>query len=317
MPDSSFASAAMTVHGADPWSPPCRILGLPQREYFAIPAASSHFLAALLERSPLHAKQSLLERKPTKAKDLGTLAHLLVLEPKLASQLIVVLPAHADRRSNRGKLALLECYCEALHIDVPQGNDLDLILYEVQAMIEDSPLIFAPREVLDAAERMRDATMAKSIARVLFADGESEVTMLAEEPSTGVLCRIRADWMPNGHSVLVDVKTTRKIDYDGFARDAGNFNYHFQAAMYCCIEALVSRSRPKDFLFVIMENEPPYDVAIRKIGAKSLAAGMAKFERALTIYKLCCTCDEWPGVGYSWLAGDYEIEEFDVPNFLL
>jgi hypothetical protein len=307
---------------ADPWEPPCQILGLPAEKYFEIEAASSHLLSTMVRQSPLHAKT---EKPPTKAKDLGSLFHLLVLEPHRVATDVAVKPADAGRGSNAAKKVLVDWALDLLQCNPPEttpglalGKALDEMLAVLEPRIAENEALFVVGQgMMNDAQRMRDSLMGKSIGRAIFEDGEPEVTMLAIDPATGVLCRIRVDWMPTGHWLQVDLKSAANVCYDEFGRAAGKYNYHIQAAFYRHVEALVSRQMRKKFLHVVVENVPPYDSAFYEIDEDSLAAGTRRYEQALRLYARCMELGKFPGVGYDWGSDDYRIESLQIQKWAL
>jgi hypothetical protein len=307
---------------SDPWSPPCVIQGLPAEKYFEIEAASSHFLSAMVRQSPLHAKT---ERPPTKTKDLGSLFHLLILEPHRLATDVAVKPAGANRASNAAKqmlvdwaLDLLQCAPVPTTPGLAAGKALDEMLAVLEpAIAARTELFVVDQGMMDAAQRMRDSLMGKSLGRAIFEDGNPEVTMLAIDPETGCLCRIRVDWMPNGHWLMVDLKSAASACFDEFSRAAGKYNYHIQTAFYRFVEALVSGREKKPFLHVVVENVPPYDSAFYKIDEASLEAGVRRYEQGLRLYKRCIDSGKFPGVGWDWGISDFQIEDLPIQKWAL
>jgi hypothetical protein len=311
----------IVVQKGDPWEPPAIIYDLPAEQYFGIEAASSHLLSAMVRQSPLHAKT---EKPPTKAKDLGSLAHLMILEPDRAATDVQVKPRNADRASNAGKRALVGWMLEILKCPEPAttpglapGKALDEMLAVLEPMLATSDAFVATQQTFETAQRMRDSVFAKAIGRAIFEDGKAEVTMLAKDPETGVLCRIRADWMPDGHWLMVDLKSAASVCYDEFAKAAGKYNYHIQAAFYRHVEALVSGVLKKKFLHVVVENVEPFDCAFYELDEVALDHGTRRYEQGLDLYARCMLAGYFPGVQWDWGVNDYRIESLQLPKWAL
>ncbi|MCK7579823.1 MAG: PD-(D/E)XK nuclease-like domain-containing protein [Chromatiales bacterium] len=139
-------------------------------EYRAINAINASGLK-LLERSPAHFQQARLEpHAPTAAQALGTLVHLLVLEPERENEVAVA--PECDRRTKAGKDAWAEFQAES------------------------ADRLIVTAEQWDTARRMRDAVRANKNAMALLADGSPEVTLLHTLDGTPIKCRL--DWLCTG-----------------------------------------------------------------------------------------------------------------------
>ena len=241
------------------------MLRMPFPEYLAIDAASKHGLELLL-RSPAHyrwAQEQPSEASPAQA--LGTLAHTLILEPETASRYLC---EQVDRRTNAGKARWAEIQAEGLTLVSP--------------------------DQMEAAEGMRDAVMAHPLARVLFAAGEAEGTLLWDDEETGLACKARPDWWNGDHDLIVDLKTASDGSFDGFSRAAGAYGYHLQAAHYMD-GAIACGMKPQAFLFVVVESAPPHAVAVYTMDDNTIHAGRVKIRRALNLLAECRRTNTWPG----------------------
>ena len=317
---------SLTEQAQDPWDPPCIIEGLSFEEYLAIDAASSHALGTLLDKSPLHAKQS--PDKPSAAKGLGTLVHALLLTPEEIGKTIVVKPKGANKSSNSAKTKLMQWMCEmtdtlepflqrpnSLYGHLSPGAELDAIIAHFEPLLEERKLTVCTQAQMDTAQRMRDSVMAKSVSKVLFDSFRPEVTMIAYDPESGVLCKGRVDNLPDGHEVTVDVKSARSASFEDFSRAAAQYGYAEQAYLYKKIYAEVSGCRNPGFLHLVIENEPPYDCAFFELDEQALEAGGKRIRRALQIWGLCEKHNIWPGIGWDWDAMDYAIQKLSLPGW--
>lgn len=262
---------------------------IPFEDYRAIDAASSHALATLLDKSPAHLHG--MERQPSAAMALGTLAHLLILEPEREADEIAVAP-ECDRRTKAGKADW-----EAFQAD----SDGKLIVTHEQYRV---------------ANAMRESVQRHSIARLLFAQGTAEQTLIATDPESGALCKGRLDWLPTGHDVLVDLKTCQSAAPVDVARDAGKYRYFQQASFYCHLWHLITGER-RPFLFVFVESAPPFDVAIYELDQDALDAGARRFRDALAIWVECQASGVWPGYLWDRSANAHRIETISLPRWAL
>lgn len=236
--------------------------------YREIPAINASGLK-LIERSPAHYQAAIAAPDvPTPAQMLGTVTHLLLLQPEREKEVRVI--PDCDRRTKAGKEAWAAFQEEAAA----------------------SAKILVSSAIWEAAQRMRDAALAHPIVSALISDGAPEVTLLAEMDEVAVKGRL--DWVPAAHDVIVDLKTAANADEEEFARAIGRYAYHLQAAFYTDL-AEICGLRKRVFIFVVVENEPPHGVCLYTLDEAALHAGRVRYQRALATYKECLATGQWPG----------------------
>lgn len=118
-----------------------------------------------------------------------------------------------------------------------------------------------------------------------------------------IMCRVRPDWIIPGHSCLFDIKTTRDASFSGFMRQAKKLSYHMSAAMYLdgvnrCREFLAFAKviAFTQFVWICVENEPPYEVASYELTEKDREEGQQLYHalvRKLDQYNR----SDWQGYG--------------------
>lgn len=257
------------------------IHGLDFDEYRALDAINASGLK-LLERSPAHFQQARLEpHAQTAAQALGTLVHLLVLEPERETEVAVA--PECDRRTKAGKDAWTEFQAEA------------------------ADRLIVTAEQWDTARRMRDAVRANPNALALLSDGAPEVTLLHTLDGTPIKCRL--DWLCTGHEVIVDLKTASDASEAEFSRSAGRYGYHLQAALYSdSAEACGLGARA--FVFLVVESVAPFGVALYLLDDDAMRAGQIRYQRALERYRECLAADHWPGY-------PTDIQPLSIPKWAL
>jgi len=315
----------ITKQKTDPFEPPCVLYDLPFADYLALPAASSHALKTLLEKSPLHAKTA--TNKTSEAKSLGTLTHAMLLTPDAWRDEVLIKP-QVNRTTNAGKAELVEWMLGILggpgHDAVEQflvakmtGKHYDSMIQALEPMLAETGKDAVTANKVPIAERMVESVLSKDIGRVIFASGKPETTMIAHEPQSGALCKIRPDWLPDGHEVIVDLKTAASASFEDFSRAAARYGYAIQAALYREIYRLVMGQKRPPFLHVVVENEPPYDCAVYELDQEALESGERKVRRALNIWAQCEEGGYWPGIGYDYTEREYRIESLSLPKWAL
>lgn len=245
------------------------IRDLPVAEYFARPEISNSFLG-LVRKAPALAKAYLdgtYQRDETPSMRLGTLVHTLVLEPEAFGLRYAVAP-ECDRRTKAGKEEFERFTAEAASREI------------------------IPREMHEQAAAMAAAIRSHNMARALLAVGESEVSVFSD--LDGTPCKSRIDFIRDG-GILVDLKTTSDASPDAFARSCANFGYHRQAAMYRDI-ARTAGIAHEDFVFVCVEQKPPYLVACYQLDAEAEEQGRREYRHALAIWRQCLDSGDYPGI---------------------
>lgn len=252
---------------------------LPFSEYLRSPAISVHQAQHVL-KSPAHFMwHRTNSTPPNPAQALGTLVHALVMERHKVIEEYTV--ETIDRRTKAGKARAEE--------------------------IERQGLIAVSEETMTTATSMANAVLSHDVAWALFQEGTPEVSMFWEDPDTGLQCRGRADWIPSGHSVLVDLKTAADGSYEGFSKAAANFNYDMQAAHYLNGSRECGLERDH-FVFVVVENVPPHAVSLFVPDREMMQSGKVKMRRALGTLRECFDSGVWPGY-------PQEVQVLTLPNW--
>ena len=155
--------------------------------------------------------------------------------------------------------------------------------------------------ILDADEIARAEGMARAVrntARDYIAPskGRAEIPISWTDEETGLLCKSRLDWMTL-HRIVIDLKSTRSTDERAFSAQAWRLGYFHQAMFYAMGVAAVSGCKLDEvpFLFVSVESEPPYDVALFEPCSETRYAAIEDVRRLLTQLAECQRVNKWPG----------------------
>lgn len=212
--------------------------------------------------------------EPTPAMEFGSLVHCLVLEPDLFAKTYVVPPDFGNLRTNQGKADKAAWLAQNLNVKMMEQEDFD------------------------RACRMRDSLLAHTDARAIIERSQHEVSGFWTCPQTGLICKIRADcWMPDAR-IFGDLKTCIDASEDEFAKAVVNFGYHQQAALYCMGAEHISLSDTyADFVFVVVEKQPPFLVATYTLNRADLNAKIFAVAADMARFKQCVDEDSWPAFG--------------------
>lgn len=250
----------------------CLLPDVPYQTYADSDGMNSSGLKLIL-RSPAHYYEhrfNRIEEKETPALRFGKLFHLAVLEPKLFRENYVIQPKF-DRRTKIGK----------------EG-------YEAwQAALKPSAII-VPEEDAPKLERMAYKILNHPMASKLLEKGVRETTMWYKDPVTGILCKIRPDFVSERWG-MIDLKTTKDAREDAFWRDVKKLEYDLQGAHYRTGAKTTGVCRHDAFTYIAVEKDPPYEIAVHPSGASIIAYGDRKRERGMAIYNECLKTNRWPG----------------------
>lgn len=166
------------------------------------------------------------------------------------------------------------------------------------------------QQVDDMAEAIRQ----HPLAGPLFAgEGIAERSLYWTDPTTGVRCRVRPDWLKPlpGMTLAVDLKTTKDANPEAVSRAIRDYSYHQQDALYT--DGIWAALQPEDvrFLFVFISKTPPYLITVRELADQDRDIGRARNERALRIYADCVASDSWP----DWTGPVDQIPQIGMPTW--
>ena len=139
---------------------------------------------------------------------------------------------------------------------------------------------------------MRDSVNAHPAVKQVLANTRTEVSLFASGED-GVLRKARIDALPEGGNVIVDIKSCQSADPDLMAKSVVAYRYDVQAAYYLDICKLLGIDK-SEFLFVCVEKQPPYAVAVYALDQDAISWGRMQYQRDLALIKDCEAKDHWP-----------------------
>lgn len=241
------------------------ILSLPEAQYRASEGISKSSLDYIAQpRTPAHYKayiDGLLRVETTPAMKLGQMIHRAILE--WDSLDYVVKPAGMNFATKEGK-----------EWKAAQTNAI-ITADEYQTILG-----------------MRDSVNAHPAVKRVLANARTEVSLFASGED-GVLRKARIDALPEGGNVIVDIKSCQSADPDLMAKSVVAYRYDVQAAYYLDICRLLGIDK-SEFLFVCVEKQPPYAVAVYALDQDAIEWGRKQYQRDLALIKHCEAEDHWP-----------------------
>lgn len=265
--------------------------GIAFEDYLAIDAVSASRLQKMV-RSPLH-YQAGFTTEPTAAMSLGTLCHAGVLEPLSIIERFTFLPDFSGDEAN---------------VTASGERSYSRATKYVRAKEEAFRSVNRGKEIIDEADYRRMIGIATTLSncpimRDLMANGKPEVTLLWDDPATGLRCKARADWLcvdvKNDRVVLLDLKTT--ADASEFERSIIRWGYHRQLAHYSRGVECLFGIKPSVWM-VCVETVMPFAHKVAPMDADSLGLGYREVEQLLAKVAECQATNVWPSYEHpqSW-----------------
>lgn len=229
-------------------------------EYDALPGINYSTIKWIVTHSLLHSR---VKREPGPAASLGAAFHVKLLQPELFGSRYVLRPTSVDYRTKIGKA------------------------WRERAIADGKSVLSC--DDMQSIENMANSVMNHRVARdLLVGDGRNELAMTWVDRDHNVRCKGRIDRLAcaAGKSPkLVGVKTIHDIRPYHWCRSILEYSYHVQWAYY--VDGLVENqlAHPGDLLVyeILVENSPPYDVAVELVGHDWLDEGRRQYKKALKV----------------------------------
>jgi PDDEXK-like domain of unknown function (DUF3799) len=273
--------------------------GLSMQDYLDMPAVSASLLCTTLDYCPAAAwHESWMnpdrERETSDELDVGTVAHSIFLEGSTAG--VVVIDPN-DHPAEKGG-------------GIPKGWSNKSIRFARDAAREQGKIpVLKPRmaeiqAMADAARAFVDSLYAPEPAIFkAFQDlgGDSELTMVWDEAprlelASPLLCRIRPDRISRDRRLIVDAKFT-----DGSANPNTwgraqliRLGFYVSAAFYRRGVAALCGGVEPDYVFLVVEMNPPHLCSLVGVDPAMMALGEEKVRVGLDQWERCTRNDIWP-----------------------
>jgi len=287
----------------------------------------------------VHGRKSMLQLKhaidsdtePTAPMQLGSVTHVLLLEPDAFEKRYCVMPDyHLDPENLTGKPQQRSSskntkYVKDKRADFEKANpgkpipdfhldpenvtgppqkrtdskQTDYFKRKAREFYEAAKhdgLEVITREQYDTALAMIEAIRSKPNAAMWLnaTDTRKEVTVVGE--IEGVVCKGRIDVLHTAG--LIDIKTADDCAVHSFSKKALNLGYIFKQAIHReLVKQMTGIELP--VYYIVVESSPPYDCAVFEFTGGDEQLFDQELDKArvlLTKYKECLESDEWPGV---------------------
>lgn len=265
---------------------------LSNEEYHACKFAVSNSGLGDILQSPFHYYSRHLDPNrpppPVRAGQLeGTLAHCAILEPDEFSRRYRVIPKDAPRRPTAAQR----------NAKNPSPSSVASMAWwdEWEAEAGDAEIITADQ--YDTAMRQAESVRRLPEVAEALTRGFAEASAFWKDEETGVMCRVRPDWVSDTGSgvILLDVKTYSDASPDEFARQVARKGYARQDVMYSDGYSNAAGVDVEAFYFIAVESTWPFAASVCQLDDESADAGYMQYRDALHRYANCVKKGEWPG----------------------
>jgi hypothetical protein len=244
--------------------------GYPEDLYHKLPYVSSSFLKKFKD-CPAAA---LLEVATTTCMDVGSALHCITLEGEepFDKRFVVMFESELNKNSNDYKAKAKEFN------DKHSGKTI------LPAVTDKTPTW----EVIKGVTKsIKDHPGASDL---LSRPGLSEVTLVWDDPVTGLRCKARLDKLAEG-GIIADLKKTP--DVLKFKNVITSMNYDIQASWYRK-GARANELNAERFIFIGMETAPPFMVDTCTISAEWMEDADKETTRLLWLVKECKERNKFP-----------------------
>jgi hypothetical protein len=287
-------------------------------DYLRLPAVSASLVRAMTDRCPRAAwAASWLNPAPlpddaTAASDAGSIAHAIVLE---GSEACCQAIDPADYPAEKTGAIPDGWTNKAIRAARDAARAAGKIPVLVRDMATIRAMALSARSFIDGLRTTEPAVWAAFEP----AGGESELTITWDD--AGVPCRIRPDRISVDRTVIIDAKFTKTSAHpDVWARSQlAGMGYATSAAFYRR-GVRAAFGVECDYVFLVVEQEPPYLCSLVGLDPAWKAYGDAVVRQGLAAWRKCLARDEWPSypsrAAYpempGWMAA--QIEEREVAS---
>ena len=268
---------------------------LPFDEYLAIDAFSNTAMGQL-DKSPKHYRECKIDGKQ-KHFTIGSMVHAARLEPVEFCKRYAVEPAFHlddDNKTDTGK---------------PSTSKVTRYVKEKRADFQTAE----QREIVsadwynDTMEYVTALYFDSVTEELLNASGPFELTLVWNDPETGILCKGRMDKAVPVSGEFVDIKTC--ADIAKFSKSFTDFGYYRQMAHYRNGYAVLTGELLTPWICVV-EKQSPYCVQAAPVDEDSLDYGDSECKRLLQLLSECQESDHWPGPESpnAWRVSDWKMQ---------
>jgi hypothetical protein len=262
-------------------------------QYHLLPFCSNSRLT-LLKRSAAHLRAHLDNPgEPTDAMRLGTAIHTAVLERDEFEKRYTeagqceALVKSGDRKgeqcANAGVALVGGAWGCGIRGHLPEGT-------------RDTTTVLTRADFLTSFGVQDAVHMHPRIGKLFAGEGANELTVIWDDPETGVRCKARIDRLVkrDGRTVLVDLKTCTDAREEAFRRKMYDLGYYRQLAMYSDALRITQGVTVDHMVIVAAEKEAPFALMGHRLSEATADEGRRELSALLRRYAECERTNRWP-----------------------
>lgn len=280
---------------ADSLPEPGVYTGVSFDEYLAWPFVNNTLLShAAKSMAHFHAAENSVDESSTAAQQLGQLLHTGKLELSALAETHVIMPRFEDQ-------VLKE---DGSRYSTPKATKQYKELVAAFEAANVGKVIVTQDDYDRLSAMLQSLSESERAVEYLHHDGPAEISIVWDDPETGIRCKARIDKVDLQRNRIVDLKSA--CDVGDFGRAIFNYSYHRQLAFYSFgIETLTGRRH--EACIVAVESSQPFGVRAAPMASEAIEAGRNEYRRLLNQISICRQTGDYPG---------YEDpDEWDLPEW--
>lgn len=270
----------------------CLVTDMPNEHYHNYKGISVSGLKQVMQ-SPAHYAYS-EPKEQTPEMILGTAIHCAILEPERYVKDYMLLEECKNKQQPQYKAAVKAMGENLIFKMIGNDSASKIDPEELKEMISSlgKQLVLIPKDWQKVSGQV-SAVQRNLTAMSHLGSGWPELSGFVECPDTGVIRRIRFDWL-TCDLISLDLKKCQDARKEAFDKSIFNYGYHIQAAFYNDTFALIAGQPLKAFKYLAIEEKAPHGVRVRPCDDVSMHIGRQEYKPALELYAKCEDSDNWP-----------------------
>ena len=250
--------------------------------YHQADGLSSGTLRRFWNYSPLH---STVPIEDTAAMVFGGYFHEAIEDPEAFEKKYIVLPDSCRPGSGTGMKSRKE------EFEAQAETEGKIILQTYRSGAYSA----ASQKDLDTLRAMSAAVHShQGCIELMTGECMKELTGYWVDPTTGLLCKLRADLLNRTKTLLIDWKSCTDARQGPWCKKAWDLGYHIQGAWYLWGVRSITGEDYREFRFVAIEKEKPYGIQIHPLLEDARVYAEGEIREALDQYSECVKADDWP-----------------------
>ncbi len=131
-------------------------------------------------------------------------------------------------------------------------------------------------------------------AKEILSRGTPEVTLIWQDPDTGIWCKSRPDMILMETADFFDLKKSQKVTAHGFQSSMVKFGYFVQAAMAFEGMFQITHNKFNAFTMIAVKDCEPFQCEVHPLDMDWINIGFNEFKRLLRLEARCREQNYWP-----------------------